>query len=309
MKWLPVVVMVLVGCSEEKGTSTGDRGPGTGNGKGKTEEKEEKEEKAGCTARKFAETVDVREASGAVWVPASFGLAAHVVVVGDSGTRGAFALIDAETGGLLGTGNLPLGEGVSDDIEGLARAGEQYHALVSNGRVRSYRRTGALAFELTGAPYELHPDLVCPAAKASNCRLDFEGLCLAPTPGGPGCDGYAASRARGTLVCVLIGQDGRLAADPARTLAVAPPFVLSGCAVAPEGDRLYAGMNGLGGNAVVRVSPWRDPAAARKEPLGPAGTGFCEAEAVGPGGALYRFSDTRGTPSLMSALWCPARPP
>jgi hypothetical protein len=255
--------------------------------------------------------VDVREASGAVWVPASFGLAAHVVVVGDSGTKGAFAVVDAETGALLGKGNLPLGEGVSDDIEGFARAGELYHALTSNGRVRTYRRSGATAFELVGAPYELHPDLVCPAPRSSNCRFDFEGLCLAPTveDRGGGCDGYAASRAKGSLVCVVIGKDGRLAAEPARTVAVAPPFILSGCAIAPEGDRLYAGLNGLGANAVIRVGPWRDPAAARLEPLGPAGTGFCEAEAVGPGGVLYRFSDTRAAPSLMSALSCPTPSP
>ena len=253
--------------------------------------------------------MDVREASGAVWVEASFGLPAHVVVVGDSGTKGAFAIVDAETGALLGKGNLPLGDGVSDDIEGLARVGERYHALVSNGRVRSWRRSGATAFELTGAPYELHPDLVCPGPKATNCRLDFEGLCLAPGPDAGGCDGYAASRAKGALFCVTVQEDGRLAADPRRTIQVAPPFVLSGCGIAPEGDRLYAGLNGLAANAVIRLRGWRDPATALREALGPAGTGFCEAEAVGPGGALYRFSDTRTAPSLMSALSCPAASP
>ncbi|HEU5059458.1 MAG TPA: hypothetical protein VFU21_23150 [Kofleriaceae bacterium] len=253
--------------------------------------------------------MDVREASGAVWVPASHGLPAHVVVVGDSGTRGAFAIVDAETGAGLGKGNLPLGEGVSDDLEGFARAGDLYHGLVSNGRVRTWRRTGATAFELTGAPYSIHPELVCPGPKATNCRFDFEGLCLAATPGGGGCDGYAASRARGALVCVTVRPDGTLAADPNRIIEVAPPFVLSGCAIAPEGDRLYAGMNGLAANAVVRVAGWRDPDAARLEPLGPAGTGFCEGEAVGPGGVLYRFSDNRTSPSLMSALSCsPAAP-
>jgi hypothetical protein len=308
MRWLPLVVVLVAGCSEKK-TSTGGGKQETGNSK---QETGQKEKEVGCTPKKgFAETVDVREASGAVWVPASFGLAAHVVVVGDSGTKGAFAIVDAETGALLGKGNLPLGEGVSDDIEGFARAGDLYHALVSNGRVRTYRRSGATAFELIGAPYELHPDLVCPAPRSSNCRFDLEGLCLAPTveDRGGGCDGYAASRAKGALVCVVIGEDGRLGAEPARTVAVAPPFVLSGCAIAPEGDRLYAGMNGLGANAVVRVSGWRDPSTAHQEPLGPAGTGFCEAEAVAPGGVLYRFSDTRGTPSLMSALSCPAAPP
>lgn len=299
MRWLPVVLMAVVACSEK---DTGRREQDTGNREQGTEET------AGCKARAFAESVDVREASGAVWVPASFGLPAHIVVVGDSGTKGAFAVIDAEKGELLGKGNLPLGDGASDDIEGLARVGDLYHALASNGWVRTYRRTGALEFQLVGEPYELHPELVCASPMRSNCKLDFEGLCLTELPGA-GCAGYAASRAKGVLICVTLAPDGGLAADPQRTIEVAPPMVLSGCGIAPEGDRLYAGLNGFGGNAVVRLSLWRDPRTARKETLGPAGTGFCEAEAVGPGGALYRFSDTRGTPSLMSALSCPVRPP
>ena len=304
------MLMAVVACSEKE---TGDGQQETGNRKQEIEEeekeKEKEKEKVACTAREFAETVDVKEASGAVWVAESFGLPAHVVVVGDSGTKGAFAVVDAASGALLGKGSLPLGEGVSDDLEGFARVGDLYHGLVSNGRVRTWRRSGATAFELVGAPYELHPELVCPRPRSSNCRFDFEGLCLAPTPGSGGCDGYAASRAKGALVCVTIRPDGTIAADPNRVLTVAPPFVLSGCAIAPEGDRLYAGLNGLAANAVVRVGAWRDPEGARIEPLGPAGTGFCEGEAVGPGGVLYRFSDTRVAPSLMSALSCPPAPP
>jgi len=299
MRCVPLALLALVACSE-KDTGRGEQGTG--------DRDHGTEEKAGCSPRAFAESVDVPEASGAVWVPASFGLEAHIVVVGDSGTKGAFAVIDAGKGELLGTGNLPLGEGVSDDIEGLARAGDLYHALASNGWVRTYRRTGATAFELIGEPYELGPELVCAQPTRSNCKLDFEGLCLSDLPGA-GCAGYAASRAKGVLVCVTFKPDGTLAADLERTIALAPPMVLSGCGIAPEGDRLYAGMNGFGGNAVVRLSLWRDPRTARKEPLGPVGTGFCEAEAVGPGGALYRFSDTRSAPSLMSALSCPVRPP
>ena len=301
MRLMPLALLLVVGCSEKEDVN---RRPETGSRK-----PEEGNKSTSCAPRKFAETVDVKEASGAVWVEASFGLPAHVVVVGDSGTKGAFAVVDAESGALLGKGSLPLGEGVSDDLEGFARVGEVYHGLVSNGRMRTWRRSGAATFELVGAPYELHPELVCPGPRSSNCRFDFEGLCLAPTPGAGGCDGYAASRAKGALVCVTIRPDGTLAADPNRVLAVAPPFVLSGCAIAPEGDRLYAGLNGLAANAVLRVDGWRDPAGARIEPLGPAGTGFCEGEAVGPGGVLYRFSDTRATPSLMSALSCPPAPP
>ena len=183
MRCVPLALLALVACSE-KDTGRGEQGTG--------DRDQGTEEEAGCSPRAFAESVDVPEASGAVWVPASFGLEAHIVVVGDSGTKGAFAVIDAGKGELLGTGNLPLGEGVSDDIEGLARAGDLYHALASNGWVRTYRRTGATAFELIGEPYELGPELVCAQPTRSNCKLDFEGLCLTDLPGA-GCAGYAAS--------------------------------------------------------------------------------------------------------------------
>src|SRR6185503_15590123 len=166
MRRVPLALLALLACSEKE---TGDRRQGTGDRRRETEETE------GCTPREFASSVDVREASGAVWVPASFGLEAHIVVVGDSGTKGAFAVIDAEKGELLGKVNLPLGEGVSDDIEGLARAGDLYHALASNGWVRTYRRTGATAFELIGEPYEIGAELVCAQPTRSNCKLDFEG--------------------------------------------------------------------------------------------------------------------------------------
>jgi hypothetical protein len=258
-------------------------------------------------AREFAQTIDLREASGAAWVPASHGLPDHIIVVGDSGTQGAFAVIDAASGVNLGAGRLPLGVGVRDDLEGFTHHRDRFHALASNGYLRDYRRSGAFAFELIGEPYPIHPDLVCGPGQA-NCRYDFEGLCLAPGPG-EGCAGYAASRKRGVLVCVTARADGRLVADPSRVLRVSFPQLLSGCDIDPDGDLLYAGNNGLGNNAVVRVHGWREPGTARLEPLGPAGAGFGEAIAVGPGGAVYRFSDTGRAPSLMSALSCPPPSP
>src|SRR5262245_23163970 len=102
MRVLPVALLALIACSEKE---TGDRKQETGTRRQETEE-------TGCTEKPFAESVDVREASGAVWVPASFGLPAHIVIVGDSGTKGAFAVIDAGKGEVVGKGKLEVGEEV-----------------------------------------------------------------------------------------------------------------------------------------------------------------------------------------------------
>jgi hypothetical protein len=254
--------------------------------------------KKACEEAAFVEAIDLPEASGAVWVEASFGLPAHIVVIGDSGTHGAFVVVD-EGGTQLARGALPLDRAASDDLEGLARLGDLYYAITSGGQVRHWRRVAADRFDLVQPAYDVHPDMVC--AK-TNCNYDFEGLCLAAPA--DGCDGYAASKTRGELVCLEL-DEGRLRADPARTLAAGGPAMLSGCDIAPEGDLLYAGNNLFGGNAVTRFRGWRDPASARPEQLGRLGPGFCEAIAVGPRGAIYRFSDLAIAPSAAGKVSCP----
>ena len=255
-----------------------------------------------CQPAKFADGILVPEASGAVWVEPSFGLPAHLVVTGDSGTRGAFVVVD-EAGAELARGALPLDRGATDDLEGLARLGDVYYAITSGGQMRQWRRTAAARFELTEKAYAIDASLACPGV---NCGHNFEGLCLAAP--GDGCDGYAASKGKGALVCLEVDAGGRVRADPARILQAAVPEVLTGCDIAPEGDLLYTGANLFGGNSVARWSGWRDPAAAHAEELGRLGPGFCEAIAVGPGGAIYRFSDLGGAPSLSAKVSCPPPP-
>jgi len=318
MRWLPVIAWGLVACSGEgagAGAGAGASAEASASaGAGASAEASASAEAGGgaagpgpahlaCEEVDFADSVDLPEASGAVWVEPSFGLPAHVVAVGDSRNRGAFAVIDADTGALLARGTLPLDPGASDDLEGLARTGDRYHAINSGGWVRTFRRTGAARFERLDA-YPLHPEMLCSSPKRTNCGMDFEGLCLAAP--GPGCDGFAASKARGELVCLELDPRGRLTAAPEGTLKVAPRAVLSGCAITPEGDRLLAGMNLLGGNSVVAVSPWRDPASARLEPLGPLGAGNAEAIAAGPGGAIVRLSDTAAAISAARKVSCRA---
>ena len=263
-----------------------------------------------CTAAPFAPEVNLPEASGATWVPASFGLPAHIVLVADSGNHGAFAVIDAGSGALLVRGVLPLDPGASDDLEGLSRIGTTYFGLTSAGSVLAWRRTGKAHFQLIGPAYPLadpagHP-LGCDTPRRSNCGRNFEGLCLAEPPPASGCIGFAAAKHDGQLICLTIGAGEHLVADPARTIEVARPHALSGCTIA--GDLLYTGNNVFGGNAVVRISGWSTPARAQQISLGALGPGFSEAIAVDPAGAITRFSDTGGAPSLMAKYSC-APPP
>ena len=291
MRRCVVALALVAACSGREASRekqvTGDRRQETGDGG---------TEAGGCEEEAFAEVIGVAEASGAVWVEASFGLDAHLVVIGDSGTKGAFVVVD-EAGVELGKGALPLG-GAGDDLEGLARVGAKYVAITSGGQVHEWRRVAADRFEL-GAVYPVG-EMAC---RGVNCGWNFEGLCLAEA--GDGCDGYAASKEKGVLVCLEL-EAGKVRADEGRVIPVAMAEMLTGCDIAPEGDLLYAGNNLFGGNAVKRWSGWRDPATARAEELGRLGPGFGEAIAVGPAGTVYRFSDMGGAPSRAGKVSCPA---
>ncbi|HTE50589.1 MAG TPA: hypothetical protein VK698_06960 [Kofleriaceae bacterium] len=263
-----------------------------------------------CRAMPFAASLDLPEASGAVWVEPSFGLPAHLIVVSDSGNHGAFAVVDAKSGAELGSGQLPLERGVSDDLEGLARAGGVYYALTSGGYMRHFRRTGAARFELAVPAYAL-PGASCDSPRRGNCGRDLEGLCLADPLPATGCAGFAASRRDGELVCLQVGAGGRLRPEPSQTIRFALPMTLSDCNIAPAaaGGALHAATNGFGGNTLLLVHGWHDPATARVEIVPGHATGFIEAVAAGPGGAIYRFSDNGGPASPMFADSCPQAGP
>lgn len=257
-----------------------------------------------CEAMAFAESVDLAEASGAVYLP---GDPPILVVVGDSGTRGAYAVLDADTGATLATGKLALDRGASDDLEGLSARGDTLYAITSSGWVRHWRRVGG-GFEPTQAAYpvaEPGSELACKSADKTNCGPNYEGLCLDPGPVEPGaCAGVAISKERGTAQCLTLGQGGRLAADPARRIEVGPGEALTGCHIDPDTGDLLVGANLFAASAVYRVRGWRQPAGAQVERLGRFGPGFPEALAAAPGGVVYRFSDTARAPSLLSKHRC-----
>lgn len=253
---------------------------------------------------RFAASIPLPEASGAVHVPASADSPAHLLVVADSGNRGAFLELDPDTGEVVGEGALPLDDEASDDLEGLALAGGTYFAITSSGWMRHWRRAAG-GYELIATAYPVaepdgDPPLVCASGKDGNCARNYEGLCLREGEGA--CAGFALSKEDGALYC-LVRAGERLRIDPDRRIEVALDQVLSGCSFGPDGT-LWVGANLFGARAVYQITNWRDPAAARVDEIGVLGPGFPEVIAAGPDGALWRFSDTNSGPSLAERHDC-----
>lgn len=256
-----------------------------------------------CEALPFAATTAVPEASGAAWLDIDGAL--RLVVVADSGHKGAYGLVDPDNGTTVSQGALPLGDGASDDLEGVAALGSRLFAITSSGYVREWRWKAG-AFELVAGPYPVGSgDLVCKATK-NNCGKNYEGLALATTPIG-GCAGYACSKADGAAYC-LAEHDGKLEATGAKIDVVDHREQLADCAF-PMGDSttLYVGNNILGFARTFRVTNLADPTASAVSiaDLGPLGTGFPEVVAV-RGDTVYRMSDLGGDgPSMMFKFRCP----
>ncbi len=255
-----------------------------------------------CTRQPFASKIDIAEASGATWMADG-----TLLVIGDSGTNGAFLRLSAETGVILSRGNLPLDDGASDDLEGLSRIGDNVYALTSSGYIREWVAKGD-KFKLTQKSYRLaqaeDQDLACASGKSTNCGPNFEGLCLMPDPPASApCVGFAASKALGQLICLQQQDDGRLSLVANHTISVARPKTLSGCHFDEEG-RLWFGNNVFAASSVGYITGHERPKMAVITRVGALGLGFPEAIVVGPGSLVYRFSDTMGAPSLLDKYIC-----
>jgi hypothetical protein len=278
-----------------------------------------------CTRQAFASPLPLAEASGATYL-------AHpetpvLLVVGDSGTQGAFLELDPATGAVLASGRLPLGRGASDDLEGLTAIGDTIYGITSSGWMRHWRRhptrPAARRYELVRGPYPVakpgrdDAGLVCASGGDVNCGRNYEGLCLHDPPEAgkdpaAACAGFAVSKADGALYCLTIERDGAVRAHAEDPIAVAPPETLTGCDFAPAAarardqaaDLLWVGSNAFGANRVFTVSGWQAPASARVALVGVLGMGFGEAMALGPDGAVYRFSDTASARSLADKYQC-----
>jgi hypothetical protein len=162
--------------------------------------------------------------------------------------------------------------------------------------MRAWKRRGR-EFQLVDGPYAVGDgDMICDKQR-SNCKRNYEGLCLAPTTAqnAAGCAGYAASKTDGALYC-LVERDGRFTVTRDHKIAVEKKGVLADCTYGDDGS-LWAGDNLLGLSQVYRIE---GQAAVPVVQLGP---GNPEVIAV-RGDIVYRMSDAGGSPSLMSKFRC-----
>src|SRR5262249_47492997 len=148
------------------------------------------------------------------------------------------------------------------------------------------------AWDRDGAVYPIAPvDPSCGSIAGGNCGPDYEGLCLrAEGDHGPrGCDGYAASRALGSLACVVV-RGVKLAID-----ASVPPIALGfhgalsdcafGAADGPANKTLLVTTNVFGGAKTFVV----DETTGAKAEFGVLGLPNNEAVAVDHEGRFYEF--------------------
>ncbi len=250
-----------------------------------------------CEQQTFAAATPLPEASGAAWLTIDGKLS--LAVVADSGNKGAYVLLDPETGETREQGSLPLGKG-SDDIEGLAAHGDRLFGLTSDGAMRVWQRKGN-GFALVDGPYSIGSEADGTACSGwQRCAINYEGLALAATPQ-HGCAGFACAKGDGSVYC-LTEKDGRYAVDRGRRIAVTKAGVLADCTF-DDGDHLWAGNNVFGMDQVFRIDGWGDPATAKVTSVNAFGIGFSEVIAV-RGDFIYRMSDTGGSPSLMAKFRC-----
>ena len=267
-----------------------------------------------CTALPFEAETSVPEASAAAWL--TIDGAPALVVTSDSGNRGAYGIVDPETGVTRETGSWPLGD-AGDDVEGLATRDGKLYGLTSAGWMRVWERRDK-AFALVAGPYPLGPvdlpprapklgnvppdgdGMVCDSHK-SNCGRNYEGLCLAAHPPNPSCVGFALAKADGHLYCLALDGD-RLVARHDAAIAVGMPGAMADCAF-DDADHLYVGANLFGLAHVSRVDGWQALETAHLVDLGALGGGFPEVVAV-RGDVVYRMSDTGGSPSQMAKFRC-----
>lgn len=202
------------------------------------------------------EFIDLPEASGAVPLGASFDL-----FVADSGHSGRALIVPrGATAAAPIPLTMPLGVGAGDDLEGLANGPDGLvYGLTSSGYLRAWRvesNDGTWGATLVSGPTPIADQGEWVGGPNEvNGAGNFEGLCLHPAPKPGACAGWAASKARGELVCIRAEPTGyRL--DPEVRHPVFLPEYLSDCAYedAPP-YRLFAAGNVYSEDRLVEVRP------------------------------------------------------
>jgi hypothetical protein len=277
---------------------------------------------ADCEQSDYPSTVAVAEASGAARIMMHG--APVLVVIADSGNRGAYAAIDVATGALRQNGQLPLGA-TSDDLEGATTLDGDLLAVTSAGwTYRWHFDDNSNAFVLVAVPTPLATvdpnipldgglgDKVPPAgagmvcgAQGVNCGRNFEGICLAPQPSAtPGaCIGLAVAKADGRLYCITRNGNS-LHVEQDRSFALGNPGALADCMI-DEQNRAWIGANSYSVGRVFVLTDWANvPTAPSITTLDAVTVGFPEA-IYAADGAVLRFDDNgRPGPSLMAKFTC-----
>jgi hypothetical protein len=268
----------------------------------------------------FPSVLDVPEGSAAAEIELRPG-ARDLFVVSDSDRKGA-ALAYALPDGPPRPMTLPIDPRVSDDTEGLAWLSGHLYALVSIGYIERFTPDGHGGLTRDADAYVVGPPpFVASWTTASNQPPDFEGLCLRSPPspvdraatrqgssdaGARRCDGYAASRAYGWLVCLVFDAAGRLRVNPdhPRLALDVPKQSLSDCAFGsadgPAKGDLLVTTNIRGGSTVYEVDETTGALAA----IDVEGTINNEAIAVDRDGRLYEIADQNAGRSPAARASC-----
>lgn len=245
------------------------------------------------------------EASAAAEVELTPGIR-EMLAVSDSGNNGS-AMLWRIPAGPFRSLRLPLDSAASDDLEGLAFREHHLYALTSTGAVRRFSADGRGGVVRDGSAYPIGPPPYACAKLTTleDCGINYEGLCLRPESAKARCAGYAASKAQGTLYCVVFKGD-RLAIDdikPPLKLAL-PKNALSDCAFGAAGgpaeDVLLVTTNIFGGSTTYEVRE-NDGALAALDVTGLPNN---EAVAVDRDGALYMMMDGDAPTSPAYRMTC-----
>lgn len=230
-----------------------------------------------CTRGDLA-FIDLPEASGAAPLDTT-----HYLVVADSGHSGR-ALVRSDAVSIPLT--LPLGEGAGDDVEGLARSPDGLiYGLTSSGYLRVWRveqADGAWSATLVYGPSPIaERGEWVGRPRQVNGAANFEGICLHPSPTPGHCVGWAASKARGELVCLRADEGLGLRLDPLVRVPVFDPEHLSDCAYEDTPPhRLFAAGNVYSGDQIREVRPEGPAPEVPLLELGPDQVGSPNQEAI-----------------------------
>lgn len=240
-------------------------------------------------AQTLTDSIALSEASGAVWVESPLG--EGWLVVADQGHEGEAVLVAKGTL-LTQSYDLPLDPGAGDDLEGLALAPDgRLVGLTSAGYLRQWTlAAGGIQLDQLAQPITEETDWLC-APQDSNCGANFEGLCLDPAPVGSACAGFAVSKEKGKLVCV-VAAGAEYMLDTSRKIKVTGDDQLSGCDYELEPPhRLVVAGNDESFGALWEILHHGDTESALAVVLPVTGAPNQEAIAFGPDGALISFGD------------------